>query len=188
TTGGFPPRARAGRRRPSGRPRSPPEAAGIERGDVLLASRGAEITDLRALPRAVSATAAGTRVPILLVRDGRRMTVDVQVAEEPMRPLPARERPGRGVERYRLAVQGLPPALRARLGVEGPGVLVAEVERGLAADRAGLRPGDVILEADRQRVQGIVDLALVLEGGRGPTLLFVQRGEDTIFLTLSRAG
>jgi len=115
------------------------------------------------------------------------MTVDVQVAEEPMRPLPARARPGRGVERYGLAVQELTPELRARLGVGEPGVLVAEVERGLAADRAGLRPGDVILEADRHRVEGIVDLALVLEGGGGPTLLLVQRGEDTIFLTLPRA-
>ena len=99
----------------------------------------------------------------------------------------ARPKPVAGVERYGLGVQELTPELRARLGVEEPGVVVSGVERGGAAERAGLRPGDVILEADRRTVEEIEDLAVALETGDGPTLLLVQRGQDTVFITLSRA-
>jgi serine protease Do len=168
---------------------SPAAAAGIERGDVLVGFRGAEILDLRALPRAVSAAPVGARVPMQVIRDGRRIEVEVELVEGPEAPLPAvaRERPAGGVERYGLAVQELTPELQLRLGVEEPGVVVAGVEPGMAADRAGLRPGDVILEADRRPVAAIEDLALALEHGDGPTLLLVQRGEDTVFVTLARS-
>ena len=171
------------------RPGSPAADAGIQRGDVLVAFRGVAIQELRALPRAVSATAVGARVPIEVLRGGRRLTVEVELAELPEAKVPvvARERPSGGVERYGLEVQELTPELRARLGVQEPGVVVSGVERGMAADRVGLRPGDVILEADRRPVEAIEDLALALEAADGPTLLLVQRGEGTFFITLSRS-
>ena len=168
---------------------SPAAAAGIARGDVLVSFRGAEIRDLRALPRAVSATPVGERVPIDLIRDGRHLTLQVELVEieEPEAELARVRPPEGGVRRYGLEVQELTPELRARFGVEEPGVVVSGVERGGAAERAGLRPGDVILEADRRTVEEIDDLAVALETGDGPTLLLVQRGQDTVFVTLSRA-
>jgi serine protease Do len=171
------------------RPGSPAANAGIERGDVLVSFQGVEIRDLRALPRAVSATPVGTRAPVELLRGGRRLKVEVELAEPPEpQVVAARERlPSGGVERYGLEVRELTPELRERLGVQEPGVVVSGVERGMAADRAGLRPGDVILEADRRPVEAIEDLALALETADGPTLLLVQRGEDTVFITISRS-
>jgi len=151
------------------KPGSPAADAGIERGDVLVGLRGAQISDLRLLPRAISATAVGARLPIELIRDGKRRTVEVKVAEEPHEVAVARPRAEHGVARYGLAVQQLAPQLQEQLGIEEPGIVVSGVEPGMAADRAGLRPGDVILEADRRRVDGIEDLAQVLEGGESPT-------------------
>jgi serine protease Do len=160
---------------------SPAEAADLRRGDVIVAYRGREIADLRELPRAVSATPVGERVEIELVRDGarRRLVARVgELAEAAAGPRPPEERAGVG--RYGLEVQ-------EQLGSEG--VVVSAVEPGGAAEQAGLRPGDRILEADRRPIQAIADLARVLEGA-GPegALLLVERGGATVFVMLARSG
>jgi serine protease Do len=171
------------------RPGSPAEAAGIRRGDVIVAYRGSEMADLRDLPRAVSATPVGEVVAIDLIRDGERRTVEARIGElaEPARAAEVGESRG-GVGRYGLEVQELTPELRARLGIDEPGgVIVADVEPGGAAERAGLRPGDLILEVDRKPVAGIPDLARALEGAQEGTLLLVRRGDVTVFVPLGRS-
>jgi S1-C subfamily serine protease len=65
-----------------------------------------------------------------------------------------------------------------------PGVVVSGVEPQGAAAQAGLRPGDVLLEADRRPISGIADLAEVLEGADDGTRLFVQRGDTTNFVVI----
>jgi serine protease Do len=171
------------------RPDGPAEAAGIRRGDVIVAYRGSEIVELRELPRAVSATRVGEVVAIDLIRDGERRTVEARIGElaEPAAAAAVAESRG-GVGRYGLEVEELTPELRARLGIDEPGgVVVAGVEPGGAAERAGLRPGDLILEADRKPIAGIPDLARALEGADEGTLLLVRRGDATVFVPLSRS-
>ena len=168
---------------------SPAEAAGIRRGDVIVSYRREEIDDLRALPRAVSATKVGEEVELELIRDGRRQTVIARMGElaeaEPEPPPPAA---AGGVGRYGLEVQELAPELRARLGLSVGGVVVSGVEPGGTAERAGLRRGDLILEADRKPIAGIPDLASVLgSAGEAGTLLLVQRGDATVFVMLERS-
>jgi serine protease Do len=170
-------------------PRSPAEAAGIRRGDVIVSYRREEIDDLRALPRAVSASRVGEEVELELIRDGRRQSVIVRMGElaeaEPQPPAPAA---AGGVGRYGLEVQELSPELRVRLGLGEGGVLVSGVEPGGTAERAGLRRGDLILEADRRPIAGIPDLAGVLgSAGETGTLLLVQRGDVTVFVMLERS-
>jgi serine protease Do len=158
---------------------SPADLAGVRRGDVIAAYRGEEIRDLRELPRAVSATPVGEEVELELIRDGERRSALARVAELPEaapRPRPFEERAGVG--RYGLEVQ-------ERVGA---GVAVSAVEPGGAAAQAGLRRGDLILEADRRPVAGIADLASVLESaGPGGALLLVQRGDATVFVMLARS-
>jgi serine protease Do len=170
---------------------SPAEAAGIRRGDVIVGYRGAAIEDLRALPRAVSATEVGEDVEIELIREGQRQRVVARMGEL---AAAAPEPPPRGGEGEEGAVRGwgfdvqeLPPEVRARLGTEG-GVGVLGVAPGGLAERAGLAPGDVILEADRRPIRDIPDLASVLaRAGDAGTLLLVQRDEMTFFVMLERS-
>jgi len=57
-----------------------------------------------------------------------------------------------------LIVQDLTPDLAGAFAVEpGKGVLVAEVAAGMAADEAGLEPGDVIVSIDNQAVNSAMD-------------------------------
>jgi serine protease Do len=107
-------------------------------------------------------------------------------AAPPPAPAAAAPAPG-GVERWGFDVEELTPALRQRLGVEDPGVLVARVAPGGTAEQAGLRVGDVIVEANRHPVASIADLAAALAPGDRPALLLVRRGDASVFVLLARS-
>ena len=73
----------------------------------------------------------------------------------------------------------LPPAVRERIGAQG-GVEVLEVTDGSPADRAGLRPEDLIVSADGVPVTDVADLQRLLVGdriGQRLTLRVVRAGE-----------
>jgi S1-C subfamily serine protease len=70
------------------------------------------------------------------------------------------------VRRARLGIAGtprpLPPAARAALGTE-PCVEVAAVVEGGPAERAGVRPGDLVVRLGEHRITGVSDIQRALE-------------------------
>lgn len=81
----------------------------------------------------------------------------------------------------------LPPEAAQRHGLEpGGGVLVAECVSGGPADRAGLRPGDVIVGVAGQRIDGIDDLLrLLIDDQIGAiTPVAVLRDDALVYLTV----
>jgi serine protease Do len=63
-------------------------------------------------------------------------------------------------------------------------VLVAEVEEETPAARAGIRPGDVILEVNRRRVRDVQTFEEALGGAGQDALLFVQRDGRSQYIVL----
>jgi serine protease Do len=86
-----------------------------------------------------------------------------------------------------MTVQRLTPQIAESLGLEKTdGVVVSAVDPGSAADEAGIRRGDVILEVDRKSIRSIDEYKKAIAGirkGKG-VLLLVRRGENTLFLAL----
>ena len=70
-----------------------------------------------------------------------------------------------------------------RLGVNR-GIVITAIKRGSPAAEAGLRPGDVILEINRQPIRDLKDYYTIIKKTQpGDTLLFlVKRQEGTIFI------
>ena len=69
-----------------------------------------------------------------------------------------------------------------------PGLLVRAVEPGSAADRAGLRPGDVLVRAHGRELRSRSRLDAILSGtGRRPVELTALRGEEAVTLQLTFA-
>ena len=65
------------------------------------------------------------------------------------------------------------------------GVLVSNVKAGSAADKAGIKRGDVIMEINRQAVATVESVQSALEkSGDRPILLLVSRRGTTSFLTV----
>ena len=96
-----------------------------------------------------------------------------------------------------LRVRPLTPKIRAAIGFDGAGVLVDHVAGGGAADRAGLKPGDVLVKVAGEKIAVPGDIAFALDGVRsGRVVLSVIRkgslsemiAETSTDLTLAPAG
>jgi serine protease Do len=170
---------------------SPAEKAGVRRGDVITAVNGLTVKDSNDLRNDVAQLQPGSAAKLTIVRDGKEQSLDVKLVE---RKAAGRENEneegGAAPDRSGGFGMGVEPLTRDRaqeLGIQGSsGVLVAEVQpNGRAAD-AGLRPGDVILEVDRRAVNSPDALRAALKDGTRPALLLVQRGPQSVFVTLDR--
>jgi serine protease Do len=66
----------------------PAERAGIVPGDVIVALGGAEVEHAQDVTGVVIGAGPGTHMPIDLVRNGKRTTVDVALSQLPASPSP----------------------------------------------------------------------------------------------------
>ncbi|MEE9608022.1 MAG: Do family serine endopeptidase, partial [Myxococcota bacterium] len=167
-------------------PGGPAAEGGIERGDVIVAYRGEPVEELRDLPRAVSATRVGQSVEVTVLRDGERVVLRVTIGKLEEPETVARAGGGRsGSEAFGLSVTDLTAEQRRRLGAgESEKVVVTQVDPNASAAQAGLRPGDVLLELNREPIASAADLAAKLDAAGKGALLLVRRGESTIFVPL----
>jgi serine protease Do len=162
---------------------SPAARAGFKPGDVIVTFDGKTVEGPRTLPAIVANTKVGSAVPVVVLRDGKRQTVQVTVGNlvdsREARAAPAEKAPeSRATEKLGLSLQELTPELAKQLGVTNDkGVVVTEVKPDSPAAKAGLAPGDVIREVNRTSVQGLQDVERGLAGGQDPAqvLLRVER-------------
>jgi serine protease Do len=166
---------------------SPAAAAGIERGDVIVAYDGKDVADSTALPTMVAETPIGKNVTVAVLRNGTRKTLPVSIAKLD-EPVPADATAAKPAK-WGLALKDLTPEERGELGLGNhEGVLVAEVVPGSPADDAGVKAGDVILQANRVAVGSAADLkrqADRVDSGQ-PLLLLVRPADGaTRFAALS---
>jgi HtrA serine peptidase 2 len=71
--------------------------------------------------------------------------------------------------------------LRARSQITSSvthGILIYRLVVGSPADRAGLRPGDIVTAINGQPVHGSRDVYKLLEGGASPLILTVSRNRE----------
>jgi len=166
-------------------PGSPADEGGLESGDVIVEFDGTKIGDVDALQQRVGDSPAGKKVELLVLRKGKRKSLDVElgeldsgvevaaVAEEAKQP------------RYGVTVQDLSPEIAAQLGLDSAdGVLIARIQPDSPADEAGLRQRDVILEVNQERIEDRDDFAAALEEAERGALFLVRRGDAEVFIAV----
>ena len=131
----------------------PADKSGVKVGDVIVEFDGKEIKDSGELPIIVARTAVDKKVRMKVLRDKKELTLNVAVGElkdeEVVASAPEKGEMG-------LTVQRLTPQIAESLGLEkAEGIVVSAVEPGSAADEAGIRRGDVIVEIDRKPIRNL---------------------------------
>jgi serine protease Do len=179
----------------------PAAAAGIRSGDVVLRFNNQEVREMRTLPRIVAESSVGAQVPVLLWRDGREETVTVTLGELPNETQQAaatpnqQPRPDRPVELSGLgmSVAGITSETRDRfrLRPEQRGVVVTQVAPNMPAAEREIRPGDVIVEVQQERVNTPQELQERLERlrrqGRATALFLIEGPQGQRFVPLRLA-
>ena len=169
-------------------PGSPAEAAGIKRGDIIAAVDGNPVHNTNELQLEIMYRQPGDTVTVDLVREGRRLTVQVVLGVRPTEEALARMTPGGEEEYFGMVLRELTPELAQRYrvpaGVEG--LLVVAVRDGSRADWAGVEEGDVIIEVNRKPVRTLDEWKAVVGSlpANADILLTVVREGRTIYLVL----
>ena len=177
--------------------------AGIQSGDVVLRVAGKDVSPQQSLSFIVANTAPGTRIPIELIREGKRLTVTALVGRRPTEEELARQssfdqgaqaddnnpfnnppkRQGEGLTEQSLGLSLLPltPQIARQLGAAETtqGLVVNAVDASSDAGTKGLQRGDIILSANYRNVITVADLEAAVRAAKAsarPALLLrVQR-------------
>jgi serine protease Do len=143
---------------------SPAEKAGLKTGDVVLEYNGQPVEGMEQFGRMVRETPAGREVKLMISRNGATETVPATLGARRLRPFGGEFGPSFEFPEFHMPdMPQIVPTLRNHiLGVEaeslGPqlgtyfgvkqGVLVRAVLKDTAAEKAGIRAGDVITKVD----------------------------------------
>ncbi len=161
---------------------SPAEASGMQVGDVIVTFDGTPVTTSSELPLIVARTPVGKTVDVVVQRDSTPVALRVEVAK-----LGDDESAVALEDDNDLGLTVRDPQGRFGRGPQSrQGVVVTEVESGSPAEQAGIHAGDVILEIDRKRIDGVQAFRRVVRDlDKGSSILFLVRREDTtLFLAL----
>jgi serine protease Do len=165
--------------------------AGVQRLDVIRAFNGTPIDDASALPPLVGALPPGSRTTLTIMRDGKPRDVQVVLGELEIpqaRSIPTSATPAPS-HRNPLGIVGedVDSGARQRLGLEpDEGVAIARIE-GLAAKRAGLQPGDIVLAVGRNSVGTVeaLDRELTALKPGDTAMLLIKRGGSSRYIAVS---
>ena len=168
----------------------PADKAGLKTGDVILEFNRTKISDVHQLQREVAQAPVGSSAGLRVLREKQPLTVTVVLGEQPSELAVARPGPSatETTDRFGLTIQDLTPELRTQFKLSGvDGVVVSGVDEAGAAGKAGIRPGDLIMEANRQRVKSVQELTRILSQAPAGTglLLLVQREGNSRFVVVT---
>jgi serine protease Do len=168
---------------------SPASHSDLKQGDIIVEVNGKPIDDANQLRLQIGLLSPGSTVKLSVIRAGAPQQVMVKMGEFPSKEERASlDSKGTGSSLEGVSVENLTPetARQMRLSPETKGVVVADLDPSSHAADAGLRPGDVIQQVNRQPVRSVQDFnhALASASKGDPTLLLVNREGNTLFVAV----
>ncbi len=191
---------------------APAAKAGLKEHDVVLEYNGTKVESAEQFQRLIRETPPGRTATLGISRDGNPVTITAQIGDRSKLANKAFKWEHSGPK---LVLPDLPPAANFNtpfdfqvfsytplLGIQvenlnqqlgdffgvknGEGLLVKSVEKGSAAEKAGLKAGDVIIRAENERVTDRTDLRRVLRShsNGGKVVLGIVRDKHEQSLTI----
>jgi len=163
-------------------PGGPAATAGIKPGDVITKLGGRPVKTGGDVVANISDQPIGASAGVDYVRDGATHSVQLKIGE-----YPSQAEAAAGGAHIGVALQTLTAPIAQSLGLPAgtKGAVVAEVEEGSPADKAGLAVGDVIREIDKKPIATVDDAAAAMRSGKKAHLLRVTNASGTRFVTVT---
>ena len=161
--------------------------AGIQPGDIVVRFNGKDVERSSDLPPMVGLVRPGTTVPVDVVRQGDRLTIEVTIEQLPEANQVALAMSSQPKVILGMTVDDVPESLQSENNLQG-GILVKEVGDDPALS-AGLRAGDIITQVGGREISDVSDLQKMLDSlpTDRPIPVLVVRGGNSTFLTLRLA-
>lgn len=175
----------------------PADKAGIKRGDIVTNVGATTVTNTNDLRNAIAAIRPGTKVPVVLLRKGKSLTLNVKISQRDEKKLGELgsseggkgEKEGGTIDATKMlgiTVTALTTDLRMQLGIGSntKGVIVSQVEPASVAARNGIQKKDIIMEVKGVATSTPAEFKSALKGiSKGDSvLLLVRRGKNTFYV------
>ena len=152
---------------------SPAAKAGLEPGDIIVSANGRAVKTSHDIRNIVGLLQVGDKVDIEYFRGNEKKSVVATIGKQ---------------ELPQLTGEQLHPTLKNTvLGVtqkdQVEGVVIEKIHTSSYAWRVGLRPGDVIVSANRYRVRNLDELKQAVDPDNA-LLINIQRGQEGFFVVL----
>jgi serine protease Do len=155
------------------------QEAGVKVGDIITRINNTPITQASQVKATVSLLRAGSKANLHILRDGKDKDISVLVTDfkKHEQALQA-ENPFLYGLALRNFEQDAPPAGYVK------GVMVVGALESSAGFRAGLRPGDVIVSANRKSITQMDELQIIAKSTSKKLLLQVIRNDGALFVVV----
>ena len=155
-------------------PDSPAALGGVKPGDVIVSLNGEKLEDFKDLPKLVADVSAGSESTLQVKRQGEVLDLEVEIGNMPDDDVKVALADDTDTPKLGVYLSELTPEARQRyrIGKDTEGVLVAGVQQGSPAAKAGIEAGQVINMVGQETVQSPQDvISRVQQAGRGAETL-----------------
>ena len=176
----------------------PAQKAGVKTGDVILKFNGINIDTMKELPKVVAGTPVGKSVPLVILRNGKTITLNVVLGELELaekenlitKSNGNKNSKSKTFEKLGFVAEELSKSNidKFKLKKIKTGILISSVKEGSVAQEAGLLPGMVIVRVGQIEVNSIdvIEDAIknAIKQKRKAILLLVKVESGTRFVAL----
>ncbi|WP_181234055.1 Do family serine endopeptidase [Enhygromyxa salina] len=146
-------------------PGGPAEQAGLRSGDIITKLDGQPVTTVAAFRQDIADAQPDSTVELEIWRQGATTTLEAKLTEVQPAGGPASEA-AREPAKVGVGLHDITPKLQQQLGLDAAeGVLIAQVQPGSPAAKAGLRPGDLLEQVGDDPVQNAAHAIRLLKAG-----------------------
>ncbi|KTD59879.1 protease DegQ [Legionella sainthelensi] len=160
-------------------PNSPAERAGLKSGDIITQINNTKITQATQVKTTISLLRVGSNVKMIVQRDGKPITLDAVVTD-----IKSHEQKLQSENPflYGLALRNFEQETPPHGNVIG--VQVVGASETSAGWRAGLRPGDIIISANKAPVKDVKSLQQIALQKKQELLVQILRGPGAMYLLI----
>ncbi|HET7542227.1 MAG TPA: DegQ family serine endoprotease [Polyangiaceae bacterium] len=171
------------------KPGTPAAKAGLSRGDVVLKVDGKVVDTSGQFRNQIAASGSKRTVHLDLIRDGKALATDVELGEMPEQDSVASKgsSSSQGSALDGITLENLNPQTRQAFDLDDSlkqGVVITRLDPQSNAARAGLRPGDVVLEVNRVRIDSPQRFQEQYSKNKKSVLLLINRRGSTLYLVV----
>ena len=173
----------------------PGDKGGLQPGDVITSLNGKAIKTDSDIVNTIGLMKPNTKAELAIIREGKKKSLTVTVEKWPEdsdeqgngnQNEQGSAKPGKATP-FGMSVSKVNPSLRERFRFESEtGVIITEVKPDSPAARAGLQPGDVILQANNKAIR---DPEAFTQASKDPSsrlLLRIERAGQYFFVPLRK--